>query len=187
MGGTASIERKGISLDNLNDKKPIPPVLKLLDEHLEDIILVILMSVMSIFIFIQVVMRYVFKNPLAWTEELARYIFIWLSYLAIPYATRLRKHVKIEAALYLFPKKLKPVIIILGDLISFAFILFLVYTTYIMVQRLGTSGQTSPAVGIPMVTIYAAPFVGFLITTIRMIQTLYIRITNLVKGVEMND
>lgn len=162
-------------------------ILNILDEHLEDIALVILMCTMSVFIFFQVIMRYVFKNSLAWSEELARYIFIWLAYLAIPYATRLRKHVKIEAALFLFPKKLRPVIIIIGDIISFAFVIFLVWAGFIMVQRLAVSGQTSPAVGVPMVFIYAAPFVGFAITIIRMIQTLYIRITNLVKGVEMND
>lgn len=162
-------------------------ILYILDEHMEDIALVILMSTMSIFIFFQVIMRYVFKNSLAWSEELARYIFIWLSYLAIPYATRLRKHVKIEAALYIFPKKLRPIIVIIGDLISFSFVIFLVWAGFIMVQRLAVSGQTSPAVGLPMVVIYAAPFVGFILTVIRMIQTLYIRFTNLAKGVEMND
>ena len=29
---------------------------------------------------VQVIMRYVFKNPLSWSEQLARYMFIWTGF-----------------------------------------------------------------------------------------------------------
>jgi len=36
---------------------------------------------MTILVFIQVVMRYVFSNSLSWSEEMARFIFLWLSWI----------------------------------------------------------------------------------------------------------
>ena len=52
-------------------------MLKKIDEHLEDILLVTLLSLMSLIIFVQVIMRYLMRNSLSWSEELARYLFIW--------------------------------------------------------------------------------------------------------------
>ena len=54
--------------------------MKFLNEHLEEFFIIPLMFAMSIIIFIQVVMRYAFQNSLTWSEELARYLFVWLVY-----------------------------------------------------------------------------------------------------------
>lgn len=50
--------------------------LQFLNRYLEEILCVALMSVMTIIIFVQVIMRYVAHNSLSWSEELARYCFI---------------------------------------------------------------------------------------------------------------
>ena len=80
-------------------------VLKWLDANLEKYCCVVLMSVMTVIIFVQVVARYVFQNSLSWSEELARYIFIWLVYLGISYGCQMRKHIKIDAASTCFRRR----------------------------------------------------------------------------------
>ena len=82
-----------------------------LDEYLEISLCVALMSVMTVVIFVQVVMRYVFHNSLTWSEEFARYCFIWLIYLGISYGCKIMKHIKIDAALKLFPEKMRPYVV----------------------------------------------------------------------------
>lgn len=49
-----------------------------LDEYLEVSLCVALMSVMTVVIFVQVVMRYVFHNSLTWSEEFAK-ILLYLA------------------------------------------------------------------------------------------------------------
>lgn len=44
----------------------------------------------------QVIMRFVFHNTNSWSEELARYLFIWLVYLSASYAIYKNAHIKIE-------------------------------------------------------------------------------------------
>lgn len=58
-------------------------ILKWLDDNAELYLCVFLMSFMTLVTFIQVVMRKVFNNSLSWSEELARYVFIWLIYIGI--------------------------------------------------------------------------------------------------------
>ena len=51
-----------------------------------------LIFAMSIIIFIQVVCRYVFQNSLTWSEEMARYMFVWLVYFSVSYTARRKTH-----------------------------------------------------------------------------------------------
>ena len=159
-------------------------ILKWLDNYLELTVSVFLMSLMTVLIFLQVVMRYVMHNSLSWSEELARYTFVWLIYIAISYGSKLMKHIKIDAGLSLFPKKSRPYIVILGDVLFLLFALYIVYTgsKYTLMQiRLH---KTSAALGIPMDYITFAPVTGFALVTIRQIQTLAFRFGRLGKGDE---
>ena len=52
-------------------------MLKKLWDNLEEYILVYSMMFSVALVFVQVIMRYVFSNSLSWSEELARYLFLW--------------------------------------------------------------------------------------------------------------
>ena len=156
-------------------------VLKWLDANLEKYCCVVLMSVMTRIIFIQVVARYVFQNSLSWSEELARYIFIWLVYLGISYGCQMRKHIKIDAALGLFPKKVRKYVVIIGDLFFQAFAVYVAYTGlgYSIKQT-----RVSSAMSIPFKYVYISTFVGFGLAVIRQIQTILYRIRCIKNGEE---
>ena len=51
-------------------------VLSLIDKHLEEVLCAVILSLMTIVIFLQVVLR-TMHLPLYWTEEIGRYLFIW--------------------------------------------------------------------------------------------------------------
>lgn len=161
-------------------------VLKWIDDNIEVYICVALMSIMAILIFVQVVFRYVLGNSLSWSEELARYIFIWLIYIGISYGCKLRKHIKIEAALYLFPKKVRPYITILGDILFFAFCCYIMWTGYRYCVTTAELGKYSPALKIPFQYVYLSIPVGFTMSSIREIQTIIYRIKCIKNGEEMD-
>lgn len=149
--------------------------LKWLDEKFEISICIVLMTLMTILIFVQVIMRYVFQSSLIWSEELARYMFIWLIYIGISYGAKIMRHIKIEAALGLFPKAAHPFVIIIGDILFLAFAVFIAMLSYELVMKQIALGQRSPAMQIPIAYVYAAPMVGFALTAFRQIQTLIFR------------
>jgi len=61
----------------------------------EDICLVSMFILMVAAIFLQVIMRFVFNNSLTWSEELGKFIFVWISWLGISLAERKNEHIKI--------------------------------------------------------------------------------------------
>jgi TRAP-type C4-dicarboxylate transport system permease small subunit len=156
-------------------------ILKWLDNYFEITICITLMSFMTLLLFVQVIMRRVFSQSLYWSEELARYVFIWLIYFGISYGTKIIKHIRIEAFLGIFPQKIRPYIVILGDLLFLVFAVFIIFTSFDLIQKQLMLKQESPAIHMPMAVVYAAPFVGFTLTAIRQIQTILFRIKELRK------
>jgi len=150
--------------------------MKFFNDHLEEFFIIPLMFLMSIIIFVQVVMRYAFQNSLVWSEELSRYMFVWLIYFAVSYTARREKHIRIDAAINIYPKKMRPFIEIFSEIIVLAFCVFVAVTAVTVYQKITWSGQLSPAMRIPMQFVYAAPLFGFILTAIRQIQCIVKRI-----------
>ena len=71
-------------------------LVKWLDKHLEEILLVALLFVMMIIMGIQILARYALGNSLSWSEEITRFCFIWTGFLSISYCVKNSKSIKIE-------------------------------------------------------------------------------------------
>ncbi len=151
-------------------------ILKWMDENLEKSIAIALMSAMTIILFIQVICRRVFNSSLTWSEELARYMFVWLVYIAISLGAKHMAHLKVEAFLGIFPKKIRAFIQIAAEIVVLLFAVIIVYYGFGLVGKQMGIGQISPAMGIPMWIVYLAPPIGFLLTIIRQIQVIIYRI-----------
>lgn len=154
-------------------------ILTFLDEKLEMSICIVLMSTLTVVLGVQVFFRYVMGASLSWSEELSRYMFVWLVYLGIPYGCKVMRHIKIDAGLYLFPKAIRRYVVILGDIIFLCFAIAIVYYAWGLEMKQIKFGQLSPAMQIPMWIPYGAPLVGFFLTAIREIQTIIFRIKHL--------
>ncbi len=161
--------------------------MKFLNDNLEACIIIPLMFLMSIIIFVQVIMRYVFHSSLTWSEELARYLFVWLVYFSMAYTAKKEAHIRIDAAINLYPKKLRPYIEILSEVIVFAFAVFIAITSVGVFQKISASGQLSPALQLPMQFVYAAPLIGFGLTAIRQVQCILRRIKALHDHKEVSE
>ena len=55
----------------------------------------VMVLLMTLVIFAQVIMRYVFLAPFAWAEEVGRYLLIWISSLGAAYAVRYGMHISV--------------------------------------------------------------------------------------------
>nr|WP_246407415.1 TRAP transporter small permease [Geomicrobium halophilum] len=134
--------------------------------------LVILTSIMVIITALQIFMRFVLGSSLEWSEELARYCFIWMIYIGISYGVKKQRHIKVDVLMLLFKDKGKVILNMIANVIFLAFAIFIViYGTNIAVQIFGW-GQTSPGLGLPMAFVYFATPAGMSLTVIRLIQQL---------------
>ena len=157
-------------------------MLKLIDEHFEEAIVVALMAMMSVLIGVQIFMRYVMGASLSWSEELARYFFIWATYIGIAYAVRKDAHIRVTMGTDLLPPGVKVYARVLTHLIFAAFALFVMYQGWFMVEKTFRVGQKSASLGIPMGIIYLAPFTGFLLVVLRLVQAIVIDLRSAGRG-----
>jgi TRAP-type C4-dicarboxylate transport system permease small subunit len=131
-----------------------------------NIMLVALMSVMVINVLWQVFSRYILGTPSSFTDELARFLLIWVGILGASYVSGKNMHIAINlTSSRLSPKKQK-ILATVNSLIIIGFVLatmvvggcYLVYMTFIL-------DQNSPALQIPLALVYLVlPVSGLLIT-----------------------
>ncbi len=136
---------------------------KYIDKFLA-LILIITMTVLVVDVVWQVLARYVVKSPSSFTDELARFLLIWVGLLGSAYALGKKKHLAID----LLPSKLtgkpKKVLNIFISVLVIAFAaLVLVLGGIRLVYITFTLNQISPALGIPIAYVYLVlPFSGLL-------------------------
>jgi len=59
-------------------------------------IIIVMMAMMTILVFLQVLFRYLFNTPLGWSEEIARFAFVWLSFLGAATLVRSDGHIRVS-------------------------------------------------------------------------------------------
>ena len=135
-------------------------------------LLISLMGIMVLNVSWQVVSRYVFQNPSSFTDELSRYMLIWLGMLGASYVAGQDQHLAID----ILPQKLERrakawlKILIYGLVLLFAFLVLvlggsnLVYITFIL-------GQKSATLQLPLAYVYSIiPISGLLVTYYQIYQ-----------------
>ena len=123
--------------------------------HVLEVILIMLLGVMVLNVSWQVFSRYVLANPSSFTDELARYLMIWLGVLGTAYVSGKRLHVAIDilhSQLILSSQKtIQKVIFSIVILATFLIFIIggsrLVYLSYLL-------GQKSAALQIPLYLVY---------------------------------
>jgi TRAP-type C4-dicarboxylate transport system permease small subunit len=127
--------------------------------------LIIIMSVMVINVLWQVFSRYILENPSSFTDELARYLMIWIGVLGASYVSGKNMHVAIDVLPKKFSEPMQKKIAQFVDLLIIVFVFTaliiggfrLVYITYILEQY-------SPSLRIPLALVYLVlPISGILI------------------------
>lgn len=156
-------------------------MLKFLDKHLEESLLVILLSMMSLLIGAQVFMRYVMHDSLTWSEELARYCFIWATYLGVSCAVKHKAHICVEALTVKLPLTLRHYATIFSHVLFIVFAVMVMKEGYALTSKVFAFGQKSSAMGLPMGYVYLAPTVGFGLVIIRLLQSIYQEILSMRK------
>ena len=136
--------------------------------------LIIIMSVMVLNVLWQVFTRFVMGTPSSFTDELARYLMIWVGILGAAYAAGKDMHVAIDVLPQRFSKETQKKLSVTVKIIVMLFALSamviggsrLVYVTYVL-------EQLSPALQIPLAYVYLViPISGLLVIYYKIMDIL---------------
>jgi TRAP-type C4-dicarboxylate transport system permease small subunit len=94
----------------------------------EAILLALLVAAMTGVTLAQVIARYVFAAPLIWSEEAARYLFVWVSMFGAALAMRTRAHYALEAVVEQLPAMARAAAAMFARVVAGGFLLILLVT-----------------------------------------------------------
>lgn len=143
----------------------------LVDKALDCFAVAVFLVVFAV-VLLQVVMRYFFGSPLVWSEELARYLFVWISFMGWIFATRSGTHIRIGAFVDMLKGPARKLVVGFNFVLTVAFAVVMGYYGYHMVLK---------NLDIPTVTLFftyavvyaAVPFSSVLIilySTLRLLE-----------------
>ena len=136
----------------------------IIDKYVKYLLVALLMALVVDVVW-QVLTRYAFQNPSSFTDELARYIMIWVSLLGAAYYSGQNAHISFDV----FPDKLSPEKRVILDIVNKGIVLL--FALFVLVIGGGflvtftfQVQQVSPSLKIPMAWIYfIGPISGLLI------------------------
>ncbi len=110
--------------------------------------------------FVQVVTRYVFKIPLFWIEEFARYLMVWMVFIGAALAISKQAHLRVDVLDFLLPQRVKDILHALVSLLIAVFAFAFGLSSYELIIDQVEIGQVSPAMQVPMGAVYSVLLVG---------------------------
>lgn len=114
----------------------------------------ILTSLMVLFVFLNVVLRTFFNSGLTWSEELARYLFVYVTYIGAISAMRANGHLGVDTLISRVKPRVQMAMYLISQTMIAALMCILVQGAYKMVIQ-NTQSRTA-ALGIPYSVLYFA-------------------------------
>lgn len=142
-------------------------------DNIEEYLCAFLIGCMLLSLIVQVSVRVITHDGMAWTEEFSRFCFIWAVFVGMVLAAKRCFHVRISAQFLLFPLPVRLFFRILADGIWILFNCFIVYQSIIMIMEGFEYPEISPALAWVKAYIELIIPICFLVSSLRIIQGYY--------------
>jgi TRAP-type C4-dicarboxylate transport system permease small subunit len=129
-----------------------------IEHHFEDWLAFSLFWALAGIVFLQFFTRYVLNDSLAWTEEIARYGLMALTFLGGAVVTRRNTHIAVALLPNLLPAGYGRALMASVDLVTLGFLGLLAYFSVLILERMQYQRMT--VFDLPMSLVYGAVAVG---------------------------
>ena len=138
--------------------------------------LAVLMAGMVVIISAQVWYRFILNDPLSWSEEAGRYLFVWISFMGAAAGVRYQVHLGIDLMDKILSPKAYRLVVVLVNLIIQVFLLMIIYWGFKILGII--QFQESASMHISMAYPYLAVPVGSIFMFINSARVLVAALRN---------
>lgn len=156
-------------LNSFKRGEPMEQISKYINVTLKTIVGVIL-SFLILLVFGNALLRYLFNSGIVWSEELARYLFVWLVFLGAVLAYRDKEHIIVDVLVLNVPRPLQKILYIISNVIVCISMIMFLYGLTLLIEM--NAGILGPATGLPVNLLYFAGMVcAIAVVMITILQT----------------
>jgi TRAP-type transport system small permease protein len=132
-----------------------------------EVIMVVILSTMVVLVFGNVVARYVFNSAITWAEEVARFLFVWLTFVGASFGLQKGMHLGMDMIVSRLRVRARNIVEIVNGVIILAFLgVWAVGGVHLIEANLSFM---SPATGFSMGLVY---MIGPLAAVLMSIETI---------------
>lgn len=139
-------------------------------QRLIEVAVFLLFVAMVVLVFAQVYTRFLTNNSLTWSEELSRFLMVWMVFLGSALTFHKGGHITVDNLVKTLPSRVKPIVEMAACLLMLLFLLVLVWGATTVLPT--TALQKSPANNIVMAYVYAAIPLSAVLMGIDVIRTM---------------
>ena len=150
--------------------------------RIQKILIVLIFMLAVIVTFFQVLNRTIFKLPISWVEELARYLLIWLTFMSAVVALRTGSLAMIDVLTVRFTGITKLVVEIFQSVVSIVFIGIVTVNVLELLKLQIETGQLTPALKISMSIPYFSIAVWGVLSILELVLLLVRKVSDSVKS-----
>ncbi|HMH17104.1 MAG TPA: TRAP transporter small permease [Burkholderiales bacterium] len=134
----------------------------------EDWITLAVFWILAVVVFYQVFTRYVLNDAAGWTEEIARYLLIAVTFLGGAMAVRRSTHIQVDFVYRFIPRAAGRVMATFVDAVRIGFFGYAVWLTWLLIDRIGN--QRMAVIELPIGLVFGAMLIGFALMFGRSLQ-----------------
>jgi C4-dicarboxylate transporter DctQ subunit len=135
-------------------------VLGIVERYLAAILTIVMTALYALNVLIRLFLP-MYASTFAWIDEAARYLMIWVVFLAAGLTLEVGRHVSVDIAHPLLSPRTVRVLFAIIDIVGFIFSVGAAFYSLKLALFVAGTGQISPTLGVPTYILYVAPLVGF--------------------------
>lgn len=145
-----------------------------------EIFVITILAIMSCLVFLNVILRYGFNSSINITEEVSRYLFVWLTFLGAILAFNENQHVSVSILAHRLSPLKKQVLGIFTDILVLFCCYLIVEGSWVQFQL--NLYNLSPISEIPTGITYLASIISGLLIGVLVFIRIIFNISNVMKG-----
>ncbi len=138
----------------------------------EGIISLLLVS-MTLMVFVEVVMRFVFNSGFMWSQELTLHISAWFVLFGASYGLKVGAHIGVDAFIRIVPDTMKRLLSSLAVILSLVYCGLFIYGSWIYLAKMKKIGIELEDMPIPAWIAQSILLIGIVLLSLRLLQLLW--------------
>lgn len=134
----------------------------------ENVAIVFLCASLAVLLFTNVLLRYLFRSPFAWIDEVVIAAFVWMIFLGVSACVRSHQHLRIDIVWRALPGSARQVVGLFAVAVMLVVIVSIIYNGYH--YAVFVAGNITPILGISAAWLYVGLPLGMAFAAVHLVR-----------------
>lgn len=155
--------------------------------RLEENIIAILLVAITLLVFVEVILRFVFNTGISWGEEATRILAAWFVLFGVAWGIKVGAHIGVEVFVNAMNPVLRRIVSFIAVLASLVYCGLILYGTWFYLKLDWITRIDLEDIPIPSWVAHSILGIGFILLSIRLLELLWGIVTGKAEGFSLAD